>query len=250
MARYQAVLAYDGTLFNGFQRQAEGRTVQGEVETALRRIGWKGSSILAAGRTDSGVHALGQVIAFDLDWTHPPDALLRAINANLPADVAVRKVKPTLGGFHPRFDAVARRYRYRIFFQPVRDPLRERYVWRVWPPMDLDRLHRAASQLIGEYDFRAFGTPPRPGGGTVRTIYEAVWVQDRDTFVFEIEANAFLYRMVRRIVQLQVEIGQRKPVERVTQFLTGELPGMVQGLAPPHGLALIMVRYPNSCRSG
>ncbi|HZW05020.1 MAG TPA: tRNA pseudouridine synthase A, partial [Anaerolineaceae bacterium] len=122
MERYQVILAYDGTEFQGFQRQTGTRTVQSEIETALRRLGWQGRSILSAGRTDTGVHAAGQVIAFDLDWTHSPETLGRAMNAFLPSDVAVKAVRATAPDFHPRFDAVARCYHYRIYCQPARDP--------------------------------------------------------------------------------------------------------------------------------
>ncbi len=243
MARYQAVLAYDGTLFHGFQRQAAERTVQGEVEEALHRVGWTGGSILAAGRTDAGVHASGQVIAFDLAWAHTPAALLQALNANLPSDVAVRQVRVAGEDFHPRYHARARRYQYRIFSDSTRNPLRERFAWRVWPAPDLDRLNQAAAQLLGEHDFRAFGSPPKPGGVTVRRVQAATWQHERDELIFEIEANAFLYHMVRRIVQLQVDIGQGKlPPASVRQYLNGET-GPVKGLAPPHGLTLVGVRY-------
>ena len=128
MARYQVVLAYDGGRYNGFQRQRSGigRTVQGEVENSLRRIGWDGRTILSAGRTDSGVHAAGQVIAFDLEWKHTLDELQAALNAHLPADIAARSVQPAAGDFHPRYAARMRCYRYRIYCQPVRDPLGER----------------------------------------------------------------------------------------------------------------------------
>ncbi|MCS6911316.1 MAG: tRNA pseudouridine(38-40) synthase TruA, partial [Anaerolineales bacterium] len=110
LARYRALVEYDGTDFLGFQRQAQGRTVQGELEHGLRRIGWRGTAVLAAGRTDAGVHAAGQVIAFDLEWQHGEAALLRALNANLPADVSVRSVEECRPDFHPRYSAKARRY--------------------------------------------------------------------------------------------------------------------------------------------
>ena len=108
MARYKVVLAYDGTGFSGSQRQAEARTVQREFEAALGKLGWNDRSITLAGRTDAGVHASGQVAAFDLDWNHPPDALLRALNALLPEDLAARSVKICGDDFHPRFDALSR----------------------------------------------------------------------------------------------------------------------------------------------
>src|SRR5512137_332993 len=135
MARYQIIVAYDGTGFFGSQRQGRTRTVQSEIEKALREIGWNGRSILLAGRTDSGVHASGQVAAFDLDWAHSSRQLQKALNANLPADMAVRSVNLVHDPFHPRLHPVSRRYQSRLFRQQIRDPLRERFSWRVWPPV-------------------------------------------------------------------------------------------------------------------
>ncbi|TLN02249.1 tRNA pseudouridine synthase A [bacterium] len=136
MARYQIILAYDGTDFLGYQRQEEARTVQGEVEAALQHLGWQGRSILSSGRTDTGVHASGQVIAVDLDWRHAPEALGKALNARLPDDVAVKAVKVAEKEFHPRFDALWRCYHYRLYCRAERNPLRDRFAWRVWPPVD------------------------------------------------------------------------------------------------------------------
>ena len=138
MARYQLTLAYDGTDFFGSQRQASPtgaskRTVQGELEKALCQLGWAGRSVLMSGRTDTGVHATGQVASFDLDWSHSDEELVRALNVALPADMAVHQARMVHPKFHPRFDALSRRYRYRLFCQPLRDPLRERFAWRVWP---------------------------------------------------------------------------------------------------------------------
>src|SRR5512146_243567 len=130
MARYQIILAYDGTDFLGSQRQAGSRTVQLVLENALRKIGWKGKSILLAGRTDTGTHASGQVAAFDLEWRHPVHKLQDALNASLPSDMAVWETNIAPAHFHPRYDAVSRRYRYRLFCSGQRDPLRERFAWR------------------------------------------------------------------------------------------------------------------------
>src|SRR5512143_4344337 len=141
MARYKLILAYDGAAFAGSQRQGttarsrtgKARTVQGELEDALRELGWRGRSVLLAGRTDAGAHASGQVAAADVDWPHEPEALRDALNAHLPFELVVRDAQAVDRGFHPRFDARSRRYSYRLFCQPVRDPLRERLAWRVWP---------------------------------------------------------------------------------------------------------------------
>jgi len=248
MARYQVTLAYDGTLFAGFQRQgrraAPVRTVQGVVETALQQLGWQGRTILAAGRTDSGVHAAGQVVAFDLDWEHAPAALLAALNARLPDDVAARSVQLTRVDFHPRYDALSRCYRYSIICQAQRNPLQERYAWRVWPAVSLEDLQAAASPLPGRYDFGAFGTPPRGSGSTVRRVDRAVWRVEGERLVFEIVADAFLYHMVRRLVYAQVKITQGKlPPNAIQDRLNGKLREMVQGLASPRGLVLASVTY-------
>ncbi|MEE4194425.1 MAG: tRNA pseudouridine(38-40) synthase TruA [Anaerolineae bacterium] len=245
MERYQIILAYDGTEFLGFQRQEPtSRTVQSAVESALRCIGWEGSSILASGRTDTGVHASGQVVTFDHVWHHPEDALLRALNAHLPSDVAVRTIRKVSRDFHPRFDAHRRSYCYRVVTDAIPYPLRDRYVWRVDFPLQLRLLEEAAALLPGQYDCAAFGTAPKPEGSTIRKIYDARWEQiQEDEFHFSITANAFLYHMVRRIVFLQLQVGQgRLGLAELSAGITqeGELPG---GLAPPNGLILTEVDY-------
>ncbi len=254
MAHYQIILAYDGTGFSGFQRQAQGkksRTVQAAVETALRQIGWQGSSILAAGRTDAGVHAAGQVVAFDLDWTHGEQALLAALNANLPPDVAAQAAYERRADFHPRYAALSRKYRYRIYCQPIRDPLRERYAWRVWTAPELERLQAAAKELIGTHDFAAFGSPLRPAGITVRRVLEADWQANADELLFEITANAFLFRMVRHLVGFQVSIGQGEvEVSAVSQCLQSGSRELAKFLAPAQGLSLVQVTYPAEELSG
>jgi tRNA pseudouridine38-40 synthase len=245
MAHYKVILTYDGTEFQGFQRQPEVRTVQGTVESALQAIGWQDSAILAAGRTDTGVHASGQVVAFDFQWEHSPQELRDALNANLPLDVAAQLVEPVNKDFHPRYSAKARRYHYRVFSEEVRQPLRERYAWRIWPPASIAALQEAATQLNGTYDFSAFGTPAKPGGSTIREIFASTWSNEQDEMVYEILGNAFLYHMVRRLVNLQVEIGQgKRKVDEIIDFLGSMRKESVQGLAPAQGLSLVEVLYP------
>jgi len=243
MAHYQVILAYDGTHFAGYQRQARSRTVQGVVEAALEQLGWHGKGILSAGRTDTGVHASGQVIAFDLDWAHPEKELVQALNANLPVDVAARSVSLADPEFHPRYGAKARRYRYHLFCDEVRDPLREQYAWRVWPAVDPDRLQAAAAALTGSHDFAAFGSPLRPGGSTVRKVFSADWQAVDGKLMFDVVANAFLYHMVRRLVFLQVQAGQgRLTLEDLKGGISSQVP-QKPGLAPPQGLVLAEVYY-------
>lgn len=244
MARYQVNLVYDGTLFCGFQRQSKQRTVQSVVEEALRQLGWQGISLLAAGRTDTGVHASGQVIAFDLEWNHSEWALQQALNASLPADVAVYEVKLAQVDFHPRYAACGRCYRYRLYQSATRDPLRERYAWRVWPELDRSRLEQTAILLSGTHDFGAFGTPPHAGRSTYRHIYRASWSGSGDELYFDVTGNAFLYRMVRRLVGVQVRIAQnRLPLEALSSYLERPDESRVLELAPPQGLTLVKVSY-------
>ena len=260
MARYQLTLAYDGTDFFGSQRQANKRTVQGELEKALCKLGWTGRSVLMSGRTDTGVHATGQVASFDLDWSHSDEDLVRALNAALPSDLAIHKARMVHAKFHPRFDATSRRYRYRLFCQPVRGPLRERFYWRVWPEINGGSFANTAQLFLGTHDFSAFGSPTTPRGNTVRTVMKAEWTQaGQDEWHFEVQANAFLYRMVRRLVFAQVAVAQRKvSAEAIAHSLANQdsagtrsetLTAVPAGLAPAHGLTLVEVNYPNNIES-
>lgn len=245
MERYQVILAYDGTQFQGFQRQKKARTVQGVVEESLRLLGWRGQSILAAGRTDAGVHATGQVIAFDLHWVHSEAELLRALNAHLPPDVAARRLGIASENFHPRYAARARRYQYRLFCDGIRAPLEERYAWRVWPEVSIAQMQQATTHLHGAHDFAAFGAPHHPEGSTVREISRAMWCEDGRHLVFEIVGNAFLYHMVRRLVSFLVNIGQgQESPDQMLEYLENGQQTGVMGLAPAHGLCLCEVIYP------
>lgn len=244
MAHYQLNIAYDGTQFFGFQRQGDARTVQSEIEIALRKLNWAGRSILCAGRTDTGVHAFGQVISFHLDWQHGTEKLQRALNAKLPADIAVNAVKVADEGFHPRYDAISRCYRYHIYCQPDRNPLRDRFAWRVWPPVEFHLMAGAAETLLGTHEFSAFGSAPQKGGHTIRTVQKAEWCQESsDQYQFIIQANAFLFHMVRRLVFLQVRIGQG--AYTVSELAGGVMEQKLQipGLAKPNGLTLMEVQY-------
>lgn len=243
LAHYKARLLYNGSAFAGFQRQLKRRTVQGELEKGLRQLGWTGQSILAAGRTDAGVHARGQVVSFHLDWKHTLEDLANAINYYTPQDMAVGSVAEVSEDFHPRYDAKNRHYRYSLICQPFRDPLREGWAWRVWPPPELEKMNEAARLLIGSHDFAAFGSATSDSGVTVREVFSAVWEQAGDTFQFDIIANAFLYHMVRRITLALVTVGQGEvPEQMIADAVhTGQL--SLTGLAPPAGLVLEEVLY-------
>jgi tRNA pseudouridine38-40 synthase len=254
MAHYQIILVYDGTQYAGFQRLDSTtktislRTVQGEFEKVLHDLGWVEKSILSAGRTDRGVHASGQVVTFNLEWAHSNEDLCRALNARLPEDIAVRSVKNVPADWHARYRAIARTYHYVIYCAEHRDPLLERYAWKIWPPVNFDRLNDAADLVVGLHDFRAFGNPPRQNGNTVRKVWSAHWNLEYQPgcvqkLRFEITANAFLYHMVRHLVFTQVQVGQGKlELDDLKQAIAGvSLP--VTGLAPANGLSLIEVKY-------
>jgi len=251
MPRYQLILSYDGTHFSGSQRQANARTVQGELERALRALGWLGRSVVLAARTDSGVHATGQVAAVDLDWPHDVGDLQNALNARLPLDLVVRDIKPAQPDFHPRFSANSRRYLYSLFCEQARNPLRERYAWRVWPDIEPSLLVRATELFDGNHDFAAFGSATSPGGTTWRRIKSSEWRALDGVWQFEIEADAFLYHMVRRIAFAHVAVAQgRCTLDDLWAALSSSGPvhtmpasRVPAGLAPAHGLVLAHVTY-------
>lgn len=243
MAHYKLILAYDGTNYNGFQRQAIKTSVQATFEEALRRLGWQGRAIMPSGRTDSGVHARGLVISFNLDWNHPDYALQNALNAFLPADIAVQSVQQVAADFHPRYHALSRQYRYQLYWQSARDPLRDRYAWRLDRKPEISLLQEAANDLLGEHDFIAFGKALKEDGTTIRRIFSADWDDEGDGMSFTIVGNAFLYHMVRRIVYVLVRIGLGElPVETVRLGLENLSTGIVS-LAPARGLTLEAVTF-------
>lgn len=242
--RFRALIAYDGTQYFGFQRQREDQvTIQGALETALRTVTGEPAAIVAAGRTDSGVHASGQVVCFDLAWRHGLDALQRALNVNLPADIAVSRLEVTHAAFHPRFDARRRAYRYQIYNEPVRSPAHRLYSWHVSQPLDMAQMNAAAAHLIGAHDFATFGQPPQ-GTNTVREVFQAEWRRETELLTFTIEANAFLYRMVRSLVGSLKLVGEGKwTVAAFVTALHGCDRKYITTVAPPYGLFLVSVTY-------
>lgn len=258
--RLAALVAYDGTNFKGFQRQApeRGRTAQGELEGALAQLTGEATQVEGAGRTDSGVHASGQVVTFSSAASHREATWLRALNALLPADIAVRAVRQVADDAHARKSALSRSYRYRIVCDPVRDPLRERYAWRTHERLNVQAMQAAAERLIGERDFGAFGSSPRDSradgyrGHTVRTMLQAEcgWrTPAGDAPPDEVEcrftANAFLTGMVRRLVGTLMLVGAGRvsvdDFQRILEARAKAHPGI---LAPAQGLCLTGVHYP------
>jgi len=240
---YKAVVEYDGTQYFGFQIQPNAPTIQGELEAALAKVLGGPVRVVGGGRTDAGVHALGQVISFRAAWRHSPEELGRAMNAHLPADIAVREVAAMPEGFHARFSAVARRYRYTLFVSPVRSPLRERYAWRLAEEPDWESLARASALVVGEKDFGAFGEAPW-GDSTVRCVRQACWSRRGDFLLWDVEANAFLRSMVRTLVSTMVWVGTgRMTLEALADLFRQPDRSRVAPPAPASGLCLMEVLY-------
>jgi len=242
--RIKAVIAYDGTEYHGFQRQPPDRepSIQGTLEGALSKIGQAGG-VLGAGRTDAGVHASGQVIAFDVNWRHSPDDLQRALNATLPEDIAVLELEQAADTFHPRYDAVSRAYRYSLSNTRVRNPLLMRYALHVPHELDVEAMRRALADTIGTHDFAAFGQPT-VGESTTRSMYRADVMAEGSLISIELQANGFLYRMVRRIVGTLIPIGRGEQTPQdFREILKSVDPNRAGPAIAPNGLCLTQVNY-------
>lgn len=247
MRRYRAQLAYDGTAYYGYQRQPSFPTVQGRVEEALAKILGTPTTVYAAGRTDTGVHATGQVIAFDASWRHSADTLLHAVNSKLPDDIALQDIVQQ-SDFHPRFDALSRTYRYDVAVVHVRQPLLAKRAWQMQKALDEQVLNEAARAIIGEHDFAAFGKPPQ-GVNTVRHVFDSVWHVEANRhaviYSYTVRATAFLHRMVRRLVGIQVAVGTgHTSLATMLDVLASRDLARNKWVAPPQGLTLVSVQYP------
>lgn len=244
MQRFLAVLEYDGTAFHGSQVQGRGRTVQGELESALARLDGRPVRAILAGRTDRGVHASGQVAAFDLRRTMSGQEVANALCALLPGDVSVREAAPAPDGFHPRFWAEARRYRYRILQRPRRSAIWERFSHQVPYRLDVSGMRAAARNLVGRHDFRCFGRAPQ-GNHTVRTVTRLELECCGEHLAIVVEADAFLRRMVRRLVGTLLNVGRgRTSVEQAGLLVDGgpECAGIGPAV-PAKGLTFEGVAY-------
>jgi tRNA pseudouridine38-40 synthase len=250
MRTIKLTVSYDGTDFAGWQIQADRPTVQSTLQEVIERITGRHTSVLASGRTDAGVHALGQVVGFQTESELPVEVLRKAINAQLPRSIAVLDAVEVPGGFHPTHDARRKRYRYLIHDGPVRDVFERRYCWHyTYGRLDVEAMRRAAQTLVGIHDFSSFETSGAPRASSIRTVYELVVERGRgerqDFITLEIEANGFLYNMVRAIVGTLVEVGRGAQSEEwVAAVLQAKDRRLAGQTAPPQGLFLVRVEYP------
>jgi tRNA pseudouridine38-40 synthase len=239
-------LSYDGTAYGGWQVQVNANTIQAEVERALQIVMGQPIRAVASGRTDAGVHAVGQIVSFAAETALADDVLRRALDANLPKDIVALEVREVPAGFHAIRDTVRKRYRYVIQDGPLRDVFVQRYAWYFPHRLDVRAMSQAARLLVGRHDFSSFETAGSRRANSVRTIYDlAAHRQSGDHLervVIEVEADGFLYNMVRNIVGTLVEVGRGKqPVGWVSDVLRARDRKVAGMTAPPQGLFLLRV---------
>jgi len=278
---WKLTLAYDGTDFSGWQIQPGEPTVQGELQGALRRVTGEAPLPQGSGRTDAGVHALGQVASFELEANIPPENLKRALNRTLPAAIRVIEAKTMPSAFHARHSAMSKTYEYRVFRGAVCPPFLVRYVYACAWPMDVEALERSARMFEGQHDFLSFAaTDPDlatreasldtesgqyPEGtaalaleraaldpiakqGAIRTIYSSTWESRRsengDLLVYRVQGNGFLHHMVRNLVGTMLDVGRGyMDIERIPAILASRVRAAAGPTAPARGLFLHSVEY-------
>ncbi len=244
MATFKVTLEYDGTAYAGWQRQPNQPTIQETVETAVRSVTQTEVPVIAAGRTDVGVHALGQVASFRTDKALAPEEWLRALNATLPPDISVRSVELVPDTFHARYSAAGKRYEYRILNRPDRPALERTRAWHLYGKLDLDAMRAATGHLVGKQDFSSFQGHPTDVENQICDLRRLEIIRDQELVRIEFEADRFLKQMVRAIVGTLVEVGQgkRKP-DDVKTILEAKDRRAAGYTAPAHGLYLVEVRY-------
>ncbi|QTU82915.1 tRNA pseudouridine(38-40) synthase TruA [Carnobacteriaceae bacterium zg-C25] len=247
MQRFKVTIAYDGSAYVGFQRQINGNTVQEEIEKALRKAS-KGNaiSVVASGRTDSGVHAKGQVIHFDYPAKMPCDAMQRALNSLLPEDIRVVAVEHVSQLFHARYHTSGKRYEYRVSVSKVQNPFKAKYTLHHAYRLDIERMQCALNDVLGTHDFTSFCSTKTDKENLVRTVTRASIHEDKDNeeIIFTFEGDGFLYNMVRILVGTSLQIGNGlKDVTEMKRLLDVRDRNEAGPTAPPHALYLMQVNY-------
>ncbi|MGD0779445.1 MAG: tRNA pseudouridine(38-40) synthase TruA [Dehalococcoidales bacterium] len=246
-ARIILIIEYNGTNYHGSQSQVNAPTIQGEIEKALKKLTGERIRIKIASRTDTGVHARGQVVGFDTEAKLPLKSFIDGLNHYLPEAIAVKEAFRAEPDFDVRRRAVSREYRYYIYNSPTRSPLKEGFAWRLAGKLDIAAMNRACETLIGRHDFASFVASAETARQkrTIRDVFKAAITQDGEMVVFDIVANSFLPHQVRNMIGSLVKVGQDKmTVAEFKQMVESRTPGLAGPTAPAEGLCLVQVNYP------
>jgi tRNA pseudouridine38-40 synthase len=244
MRTLKLTIAYDGTRFVGWQRQAEGESIQGLLEDALARFEKAPVVVHGAGRTDAGVHALGQTASARVTCHHDISTLTRALNAHLPDEIRVLSVEEAAPEFHARFSARQKTYHYRIRNTPIADPFDRAFAWHIPEALDIAAMRQAAAAVVGTHDFTAFQSAGSDSPGSVRTMTRSVLSDTAGLLTYEISGEGFLRHMVRALMGTLVEVGRGwRRADEMTSLLQGGTRAQGGPTAPPHGLFLVRVDY-------
>ncbi|RLC01842.1 MAG: tRNA pseudouridine(38-40) synthase TruA [Deltaproteobacteria bacterium] len=245
MENFRLVVEYDGTAYHGWQRQKADRTIQGEIEKALATMTGKSVSLAGSGRTDAGVHAIGQTASFNSDAGLSPDIYFKGLNSLLPDDILIRVCESVDPAFHARYNARSKIYQYRILNRDMPSIMERHYVWHIRRQLNIEAMQKAVSYLVGEHDFKAFEGTGSPRTSTVRHVIRAGIRETKgDQILFDIEADGFLRYMVRNIVGTLVDVGKgRIPGEDVNRIFLSRDRNQAGATAPAKGLFLMKVNY-------
>lgn len=241
--KIKAIVCYDGTDFFGWQIQPDKRTVQGVLQDALTQLFSTPIKIIGSGRTDTGVHAEGQVFSFEVNTTIPPDKICRAINPLLPPDVKVLSTKKVSNNFNARASATKKTYEYNFYMSKIENPLKERFALMIYPT-NVELVKKTAKLLLGEHDFKAFSATGSSKVTTIRTIYDIKVIQKGQNLCLRVTGSGFLYNMVRIIAGSLIAVGDgRIPAENIVLALNSGNREYLSKTLPAKGLTLKKVSY-------
>ncbi|MBC2714635.1 MAG: tRNA pseudouridine(38-40) synthase TruA [Desulfobacteraceae bacterium] len=245
MKNYKLTIEYDGTAYHGWQIQASDITIQKTIETALSTMTWEKIRLSGSGRTDAGVHALGQVASFKTALSIPTNAFLAGLNSLLPDDIVITACESVADDFHARFSAKNKTYQYRIYNRPVPIAISRQYMWHIRKKLDVAAMQQAVAHITGTHDFKSFEGTGSPRDHTIRTVMNAkVMEKDDGYLIFEIMANGFLRYMVRNIVGTLADVGLLKTSpDEFKHILEAKNRNLAGATAPPQGLFLVEVSY-------
>jgi tRNA pseudouridine38-40 synthase len=243
---FSLTIEYDGSAYHGWQRQKNEPTIQEEIETAIAHITRQKITLIGSGRTDAGVHALGQAANFHCETKLSPQILLKGLNSLLPRDIVIRACKEVEDNFHARYDVISKTYQYKIYNQDLPIAVGRQFSWFIRKKLDLNQMKKTMHSILGIHDFKAFEATGSPRSHTIRTVFHADITEAENGFLlFTIKADGFLRYMVRNLVGTLVEVGHGKILpEDMEKILCSKNRKNAGATAPPHGLCLISVDYP------